>query len=68
MTEPSAAGVTKIVSIWLLVIAVYTLLYMGANEGLWPMIAHYRHTDWQVPVVVEALSNLRCSLSWSVVW
>jgi hypothetical protein len=39
---------------WALAITMYALLYVGADRGLWPMIAHFRHSDWQAPNWVDA--------------
>lgn len=32
-----------------LAILIYALIYIGADRGLWPLIAHFRHSDWQLP-------------------
>ena len=32
-----------------LAILIYVLVYIGADRGLWPLIAHFRHPDWQLP-------------------
>lgn len=38
---------------WALVTVMYILLYTGANEGLWPLVAHFRHHDGHVPNLVD---------------
>jgi len=44
---------------WALTVFIYTLLYEGANDGLWPMIEHFQHHDWQMPGMVDgAISSV----------
>lgn len=45
----------RTVGAWALVVVVYVLLYMGLTEGLWPMIAHFRHMDWKFPEAVDGI-------------
>ena len=37
----------------MLLIVIYALLYAGADRGLWPMIMHFHHNDWQAPNWVD---------------
>jgi hypothetical protein len=39
----------KTIGRWVLVIVIYILLYAGADQGVWPLIANFRHHDWQMP-------------------
>jgi hypothetical protein len=43
----------KTIARWVLVIVIYMLLYIGADQGLWPLLRHFRHHDWQVPNWVD---------------
>lgn len=45
----------KIVAQWALAILMYMLMYTGAEEGLWPMVAHFHHHDWQMPNAIEMI-------------
>ena len=47
----------KIARRWMLLFLLYALLDLGAHEGLWPMLMHFRHMDWQVPNWVDGLVN-----------
>lgn len=48
-------GVLSAVGNWLIIAVLYLLLYEGLENGLWPMIAHFRHMDWKVPALVDVL-------------
>ena len=45
----------KMAGLWVLVIAMYMILYRGIEEGLWPMIAHFRHIDRRIPEVMDGV-------------
>jgi hypothetical protein len=69
MTEVTMKAVER----WILLIALYALLDLGAHEGLWPMLMHFRHGDWQVPSLLDGIVNwvlipsgLACLLTVSV--
>jgi len=47
----------KAVGRWTLLIALYALLDLGLHEGLWPMLMHFRHIDWQVPSWMDGVVN-----------
>lgn len=32
----------------------YALMYLGANDGLWPLIAHFHHHDSQIPAIADS--------------
>jgi len=55
MIEMNATRLLKILGAWAVVILVYVLLYNGVTEGLWPMIAHFRHMDWRVPEILDGI-------------
>lgn len=42
---------------WALTIFMYMLLYTGAEEALWPMIAHFRHMDWHPPAWLDIVMS-----------
>jgi len=49
---------------WVLAILIYVLVYIGADRGLWPLIAHFRHPDWQLPNWMDiGVSSLLIPLS-----
>jgi hypothetical protein len=50
---------TKRVGQAALLTMMYVLLYLGANDGLWPLFAHFHHHDWQIPALVNgAISSV----------
>jgi len=52
-------SLVKTASQWILTIFVYVLLYTGANEALWPLLAHFHHNDWHMPGIVDgAISSV----------
>jgi len=53
MSETRVQDVMKVLAVWLIVIGIYLLLYEGLREGLWPMIANFRHMDWRIPALVD---------------
>jgi hypothetical protein len=43
----------------LLAIVGYGLLYLGANDGLWPRVAHFHHHEWQPSALLDgAISSV----------
>ena len=49
--------IMKGVGRWTLLIALYALSDLGSHEGVWPMLMHFRHTDWQVPDWIDGVVN-----------
>ena len=45
----------KMAGLWVLVIAMYFLLFHGVEESLWPMITHFRHMDRRIPEAMDGV-------------
>src|SRR5436309_3795892 len=54
MTQIKEAKALKVSGKWAWQAVMYILMYTGVNQFFWPMVAHFRHNDWQVPGMLDA--------------
>ena len=40
-----------------MLIGLYILLYVGAEQGLWPLVAHFHHRDAGIPLWIDIAVN-----------
>jgi hypothetical protein len=37
----------------LLMMLIYSTVYLGVNDVLWPWLAHFHHHEWRVPAFID---------------
>lgn len=50
--------VLRVLALWAFVAALYLLLEQGWENGLWPMIADFRHMYWDAPAWIGVLESV----------
>jgi hypothetical protein len=43
------------ISAWTVSGVMYILLYEGANDGIWPIVGHFHHSDMHLPQVADGV-------------